>query len=287
MKKLLSKLYLLLLMAFTVFMMVVIWDVTLGKLVAEFRHRKLSQQATEIKAGKKEASETTTFKQAILEGEKRVKHYLGYRVLEQRWLKGHFHHIDFDFKPDKHNYCINCHGDMPHDKVKELRAFGNMHASFIGCQTCHVRLEGSARTGVFKWYDRTTGEIVDSPVEKGTQAGAYNAKIIPFERIDGRLQRVDTPERVAFARDYRKNEKTLTDIQKSKAKKIIHKIVSKKPYLCGDCHRKEGSMLPFKELGYPQERINVIVSTEVVGMIHKYTEFYMPRILHPGESEKK
>ncbi len=287
MKKLFSKLYLLVLMAVTVFFMVTIWNITFGHLVEEYRSRKRNLEIAEMKTEKKTASASTTFKKAILEGEKRVKHYLGYRVLEQRWLKGHFHHIDFDFKPDKNNYCITCHGDMPHDKVKELRAFGNMHASFIGCQTCHVKLAGDRKTGVFKWYDRTTGNIVASPVKQGTHPGTYNAKIIPFERVDGKLERIDTPERVEFARDYSENEKVLTDLQKSKAKTIIHKVVSKKPYICQDCHRQEASLLPFKALGYPQERINVIISTEVVGMINKYTEFYMPRILHPGLSEKE
>ncbi len=287
MKKLLSKLYLLALMVLTVLFMVVIWNVTFGHFVEEYHSIKRNLEIADMKAQQKNAPEKITFKEAILEGEERVKHYLGYRVLEQRWLKGHFHHIDFDFKPDQQNYCITCHGDMPHDKVKELRAFGNMHASFIGCQACHVKIEEAGKTGVFKWYDRTTGEIVASPVGEGIPPGAYDSKIIPFERIDGKLQRIDTPERVDFANEYRNNEKTLSDLQKSKAKTIIHKVVSKKPYICGDCHQKEASALPFKELGYSQNRIDVIVSTEVVGMINKYTEFYMPRILSPGFGEKE
>ena len=48
---------------------------------------------------------------------------------------------------DKSNYCITCHGDIPHDKVKEIRAFGNMHSSFISCQACHIRLEGAGDQG--------------------------------------------------------------------------------------------------------------------------------------------
>lgn len=287
MKKIFSRLYLLLLMVLTAFFMVVIWHITFGKLIREFRARKLNLKVTEMQAQQSKAAGTATFNQAILKGEKRVKYYLGYRVLEQRWLKGHFHHIDFDFKPDRHNYCITCHGDIPHDKVKELRAFGNMHAAFIGCQTCHVRLEGKASTGVFKWYDRTSGEIVPSPVRKSARPGGYEAKIIPFECVGGKLQRIDTPARIAFVKDYLKHEKSLTDIQKSKAQKIIHEVVSKKPYMCDDCHRQEGSLLPFTKLGYSRQRANVIVSTEVVGMIKKYTQFYMPQILNPGVIKKE
>lgn len=282
MKKLLSKLYILGTISLSVIFMVVIWKVTFGHVVEEYHSRKKNLEIAAFKEQQDKVSTATTFQKAILDQDQRVKHYLGYRVLEQLWLKGHFHHIDFDFKPDERNYCIECHGDLPHDKIKELRAFGNMHASFIACQTCHVQLEDGSASGVFKWYDRQTGAIVSSPVTQGVPPGMYNAKILPFEQIDGKLQRIDTAERIEFAREYRQTESTLTEIQKSKAKKIIHTIVSKKPYMCEDCHQKETPVLPLEDLGYPQHRIDTIISTEVIGMIRNYTKFYIPRILDPG-----
>lgn len=282
MKKLLSKLYTLGSMVLSVVFMIVIWKVTFGHIVEEYHFRKKNLEISEFKEQQKKTQVATTFQKAILEEEQRVKHYLGYRVLEQRWLKGHFHHIDFDFTPDKRNYCIECHGDLPHDKIKELRAFGNMHASLIACQTCHIRLENGTRSGVFKWYDRQTGGIVSSPVKQDVPPGMYNAKILPFEQVDSKLQRIDTVARIEFSREYRQRESTLSEIQKSKAKKIIHKIVSEKPYMCEDCHQKEAPILALKDLGYPQHRIDTIVSTEVIGMIKNYTKFYIPRILDPG-----
>jgi len=288
MKKLLSKLYILGFMVLTVFFMHIIWKVTFGHLVEEnhFRNKIVAIAKMKVEEDNKSKGEIT-FQEAILDGQERVKHYLGYRVLEEVRLKDHFHHIDFDFKPDKRSYCIECHGDMPHGKVKELRAFGNMHASYIACQTCHVRLEGDAKTGVFKWYHRVSGEIVPSPVREGVSPGAYDSKIVPFMRINGKLQRIDAQDRIDFAREYSEQEKTLTDMQKSKAKKIIHKVVSKKPYICEDCHQKEAPVLPFEDLGYPKKRIDAFISTEVVGMIRNYTKFYMPRILQPGFGNQK
>lgn len=284
MKKLISTLYILGCMVLTVFFMVIIWKVTFGHIVHEYRTRQMNIEIAKIKEEqKKEKEEKITFQKAILEGEERVKHYLGYRVLEQIRLEGHFHHIDFDFKPDRTNYCVDCHGDLPHNKIKELRAFANMHASFIACQTCHVVLEGEANSGVFKWYDRETGNIVKSPVKKEVAPGTYNAKIMPLERVNGRLQRIDTPERIEFSREYQKNEKNLTEIQKSKSQRIIHNIISKKPYLCEQCHQKENPVLPLAELGYPQHRIDTILSTEVIGMIKNYTKFYIPMMLNFDE----
>jgi hypothetical protein len=288
MKKLLSKLYIVGFMVLTVFFMHIIWKVTFAHLFEEHHFRNKAMAIAKMQPEDNEKSKgELLFEETILESQERVKHYLGYRIMEEMRIEGHFHHIDFDFKPDKSSYCIECHGDMPHGKVKELRAFGNMHASYIACQTCHVRLEGNEKTGVYKWYDRTTGEIVPSPVKEGVSSGAYGSKIIPFVRVEDKLQRIDTPERVDFAHQYSEKEKTLTDIQKSKAQKIIHKVVSKKPHMCEDCHQKEAPLLPFEKLGYPKTRTDAFVSTEVVGMIRNYTKFYMPRILHPGEIEKQ
>jgi hypothetical protein len=284
MKKILTKLYILIGLVATVFFTLLIWNLTFGKIVKEYHNRQQLETIIKDRALAKEEKDRSeaSFKEAIIESEETVKHYLGYRVLEQRFIKGHFHHIDFNFKPDNRSYCITCHGDIPHDKHKELRAFDNMHASFIACQTCHVRLEGDAQTGVFKWYDRETGAIIESPVKEGMRPGTYNAKILPFERVSGTLQPVDTPERIAFVREYRETEKTLSEVQKTKAKSIIHNIVSKKPYVCEDCHQKEAPLLPFQELGFPQHRIDTMVSNEVIGMIKKYTDFYIPLILEPG-----
>jgi len=284
-KKVMSKLYILGFMVLTVFFMFIIWKVTFGHLVDSNHLRKRAEAiAKDVgeKQEKKEEKVGVTFKETILEGEERVKHYLGYKVLEELRIKDHFHHIGFDFKPDKRSYCIGCHGDMPHSKIKEIRAFANMHASYIACQTCHVKLEGSETAGEFKWYDRTTGEIVPSPVKEGALPGTYDSKIIPFVPIDGLLQRIDTQERIDFAREYSEMEKTLTDIQKAKAKQIIHKIVSQKPYMCEDCHRKESPVLPYEKLGYKKRRIDAFIGTEVVGMIRNYTKFFIPKMLHPG-----
>jgi len=289
-KKLFSKLYILAFMVLTVFFMLIIWKVTFGHLVdTNFLKNRIEEIEKDVsqKQEKEKVSTGLTFKESILQGEERVKHYLGYKVLEELRIKDHFHHIGFDFKPDQRSYCIGCHGDMPHSKIKEIRAFANMHASYIACQTCHVKLEGAERTGVFKWYDRTTGDIVPSPVKEGVSPGSYQSKIIPFVKINGKFQRIDTQERIQFAKDYSEMEKTLTDIQKAKAKKIIHKIVSQKPYLCEDCHQKEAPALPYEELGYNKKRIDAFEGTEVSGMIRNYTKFFIPKMLHPGLSESE
>ncbi|MGB3211386.1 MAG: cytochrome c3 family protein [Desulforhopalus sp.] len=282
MKWFFTKLYILAFMGLTVFFSVLIWNLTFAHLIHEYHARKGHVSIEEARKLIEEGPERQTFEQIILESEDRVKHYLGYRVLEEQRIEGHFHHIGLDIGPDNRSYCRSCHGDMPHDSVKDIRSFLNMHAFFVACQTCHVKLKDDKKTNVFKWYDRKTGELADSPVN-GAPPGTYNAKVIPFIRENGRIERIDSQDRIDFVRDYRLNERSLSEGQKSKAKKIIHKIISKTPVMCEECHTSEKALLPLAELGYPKARIDSITSTEVVGMIKNYTKFYMPKILSPGD----
>lgn len=283
-KTVLSKIYLLLIMLFMVFCSIVTYKLTFAHIIHEYLERKeIEAPEKERKKHEKEAKKNLTFEQ-LLSTEERVQHNLGYRVIDERRIKGHFHHIDYDAPSDKRSYCIGCHGDMPHDKVKALRAFLNMHAAYVACQVCHMKLEGANKTGIYRWYDRETGEIVESPAGESSRPGMYKAKIIPFELVDGKPVRVDNDERTQFALEFRNAEKQgkVSEAQKSKAKKLIHNILAEHPHMCEDCHQKEAPLLPFTKLGFSQKRIDQFVSTEVVGMIRNYTKFYMPRMLNPG-----
>ncbi len=286
MKDFLTKLYIIAWMGLAVVFIYVIWQVTFQHVIEEYQERQEAVEIEEMREEIQKEQDKSSFQKIILESEETVKLYLGYRVLEEKRIEGHFHHIDFEIGPDKRSLCIKCHGDMPHDNIPELRAFLNMHAFFINCLTCHVNIDKSKVQVIYKWYDRTTGEIVESPVGK-SKPGTYKAKIIPLEVINNEPQRIDSKENIDFAAEYTEAEKGLTEAQKSRAKKLIHKRVAEKPHVCQDCHQKENPLLPLRSLGYTDERRNIVLSTEVVGMIDKYTEFFIPKMLHPGESKKK
>lgn len=265
----------------TIVYMVLIWNLTFGHLVHEISKRRAERKQVEVLKAQKQQGTIKSLQKTLFASNERVKHYLGYRVIDTIRLAGHFHHIDFELKPDKRSHCIKCHGDMPHDKVKETRAFWNMHAFFMACETCHVRLDDPKAPPAYKWYDRETGNIVSSPVTNA-RPGSYSAKIVPFERVDGKLSRVDTDDRIAFAAEFVKVQPTLNEFQKSKALQMIHQANSKKPHVCDDCHRRDQPILSFRELGYPDERIASMESNEVVGMIEKYKTFFLPEFIKPG-----
>lgn len=57
----------------------------------------------------------------------------------QRGPLAHFHAIPTWYSPDPGTGCTEagCHGALPHGKRKEVRAFLNMHTTFVDCQVCH------------------------------------------------------------------------------------------------------------------------------------------------------
>jgi len=45
-----------------------------------------------------------------------------------------------------------------------------------------------------------------------------------------------------------------------------------------DCHKKDG-YLNFVKLGFPKNRVDHLVSTEVASMITNYETFYLPEVI--------
>ena len=70
-------------------------------------------------------------------------------VREDRFKRGpmaHFHVIPPWYTPDPGNGCATsgCHAALPHGERKEVRAFLNMHTTFVDCQVCHREEEPAA-----------------------------------------------------------------------------------------------------------------------------------------------
>ncbi len=57
----------------------------------------------------------------------------------ERGPVAHFHAIPTWYEQDEGNSCTTagCHSGLPHGERKEVRAFLNMHTTFVDCQTCH------------------------------------------------------------------------------------------------------------------------------------------------------
>lgn len=238
------------------------------------------------------SAEEKAFARFVKEQDATATTDLGYVVIKEQYIRGHFHRIGMTVESDETSVCVRCHGAVPHDKVKSIRAFLNMHAFYLACETCHIRHKESEAPWSFRWYDKHNGQIIDNPpglvsLEK-EKYGNYGAKIAPgTATADGGFRLINGEKERAFVVDYLEKKDQLSSMQQSKMKQVIHRLVDEKPLICDDCHTVEGTpYLPFAELGYPPRRLRDVTSTEVVGMIKKYSQFYLPKLLAPGQTRE-
>ncbi|MGD8590503.1 MAG: hypothetical protein PVG22_16895 [Chromatiales bacterium] len=291
-KNLIFKAYVIFLMAFTLwygyFMYPLIFGFE-GKEEAEASLKELGHAGTE---------EERLFVSLISDKEETKKIDLGDRVIEQPYIEGRFHHIGFRVEEDKASTCVNCHGNVPHNKSKEIRSFLNMHAFYTACQTCHIQAKDDSVKYTFRWYDTNTGDQTVNPpalveIEEKFAHGAtdyypvygnYGAKIAPgtFEESVFTFTKGTSKEIVDA---YIKEEKQLSTQKKSQMIEFIHNGISKQPVLCMQCHNREDPYLPYAELGYPPRRIEELTNSEVVGMVEKYKEFFLPNFVSPSTEE--
>jgi hypothetical protein len=193
---------------------------------------------------------------------------------------GHFHMVDADiFQTAPYEpICRTCHGTYAHNKDKKIRSILNSHEGFLACAVCHVRKDPADKTFSFIWVDRETGRT--SKAVEG-EYGKFPAKIFP-QKISAKGQpTIIRPISEKAAQQYLKYKDKFTPDQVAQAKAKLHEHVSKKPVLFNECHRKEG-YLNFAGLGFPQNRVDHLTSSEVVTMIQKYETFYLPEVLDFG-----
>jgi hypothetical protein len=193
----------------------------------------------------------------------------------------HFHMVDEvvhqpePFQP----ICLSCHGTFPHSKEKKVRSILNFHTGYMACAVCHYRKDPSDRTFSFVWVDRVTG--ITSRKADG-EYGKYPSKIFPVRITAENAETIIHPVSEKSAREYLELKDRFTPDQMAEAKVKLHEQVSHKPVLCVDCHKKDG-YLDFVKLGFPKNRVNHLVSTEVASMIEKYETFYLPAVIDFGK----
>ena len=291
-RKIIFKLYVVALMCFTVwygtFMFPLIFGFT-GKEEAAESLREIGKAGTE---------EEEMFVKLIAEQTKKTTTDLGYKVIEQPYIEGRFHHIGFEIDQDLASPCIRCHGTVPHDKSKEVRSFLNMHAFYLACETCHVLPKKGDPKWQFRWLDKKGGGVVSNPPklvnidiphqddpgkEKYVSYGNYGAKIAPGYMENGQFRFISTEKDIEFVMGYIKKQDMLGTAQQSQMKKVIHRKVGNKPIECTSCHKEQNYYVPFDKLGYPPRRLEELTSTSVVGMIQKYKKFWIASFLTPGK----
>jgi len=290
-KKTVFRFYVIVLMGFTLwygyFMYPLIFGFE-GKEDAEMSLKELGHAGTD---------EEKMFIHLISEQTRTKKTDLGYRVIDQPYIEGRFHNIGFKIQQDNASICVRCHGNVPHDKSKDIRSFLNMHAFYLACETCHSQPKKGDPSWDFRWSSKDNGKLVGNPsalvaiekmytsksaAEQYPVYGNYGAKIAPVSNDMGAYRLLHGSKEMVFVRRYLVEQERLGPAQKSQMKRIIHRKVSNKPVQCNECHRDENQYIPFAELGYPPTRLRELTNVAAVGMIKKYKKFYIPSFLKPG-----
>jgi hypothetical protein len=192
------------------------------------------------------------------------------------------------------NVCFTCHGDFPHSKEPMIRTLLNMHTQFIGCLTCHVDDRKVPESVVrLRWLNYSGIKVQGKPFGTDLQADSgylvetddVYSKIVAYGQTDAgeKLLEVtlDDPE----AREFAKIQHTLSDHDREAVKKSFHKLVSPKGRFCSRCHAEENrSYIPFRELGFSERRTRDLTNLNMIGMVQKYKNFYMPSLMRSDKS---
>ncbi|MCK9295503.1 MAG: hypothetical protein M0P70_10510, partial [Desulfobulbaceae bacterium] len=208
---------------------------------------------------------------------------------ETKYIR-HFHNIDdtVTLKLASPQFCVTCHGTLPHSKAPDIRSFLNMHSYFMACEVCHDREENYSGKFNYVWYDNMTNEKVDK-IEGSN--GVYGARLIPVLVSDSNngseIRRMDEAEDPNFIKSYIAQKDILTPEEQGKAKVIIHKNMAKKPVQCTECHSSKQPYIDLARVGYSQKRAESLYRTEVADMINRYMQFYLPTMFDPDLMRKQ
>lgn len=119
--------------------------------------------------------------------------------------------------------------------------------------------------------DPATGFVVETD--------DYYSKIVAYTSKNGGRQLLEKTEESPDVREFVQLRGQFTDREREIYKKSLHKLVSPKGRFCTRCHREEDkSYLPFKKLGFSEQRITDLTNINIVGIVEKYRQFYMPTL---------
>ena len=212
----------------------------------------------------------------------------------------HFHNSpeEAPYSKGKQPVCYYCHGEYPHAKKPMVRTLLNMHTQFIGCMTCHTDSKKVPEEQlVLKWLNYsgipTKGKPFGTDVDPETggliKTDDYFSKIVAYRKTpDGREELLEITEDSEEAREFIAVRGTLTTQQQGAIKKMFHTLVNPVGRFCTRCHAPENeSYIPFRELGFSDKRVTALTNLNIVGLVQKYKEFYIPTIFRGRMSKEE
>ena len=200
----------------------------------------------------------------------------------------HFHNVPKENRVDmgKKSVCFQCHGDYPHTKIRMVRTLLNMHTQFVGCMTCHTDTRKKPEESyTFRWLNYSGIEVqgphfgtdIDQDTGYLIDTDDYYSKIVVYSSQNGEEELMEIIEENSDAIEFLQVKDKQSDENKEAIKNRFHELVMPKGRFCTRCHTdEEKSYLPFRALGFSEQRIGDVTNLNIVGIVEKYREFYMP-----------
>jgi len=198
--------------------------------------------------------------------------------------KRQFHNVYNINRPNlgKKPVCFYCHGDFPHSKQRNIRVLLNMHTQFTGCLTCHNDPRKVNQDNLrFAWLNysgiKVTGPHFGTDIDPESgfliKTDDYYSKIVVYSEQGGETKLLEIPETNPKAQIFIAIRNQLTISERQSIKRTIHKNVVRKARTCTRCHASEDrSYLPFRQLGFSQQRISDITNPKIISIVNKYSE---------------
>ncbi len=182
--------------------------------------------------------------------------------------------------------CATCHALYPHSKNKKVRAFLNMHTSYVVCEVCHLD-KSVIKEAVYEWQSPEDVAFKGNPY-----ASFYNNETGRVERRENQISRLtvkaivrgekrsvlnimDNKEAIEFL----ETEAGMKPEEREKELIVFHKDIGKTDLsvACNDCHSAKG-VLDFYKLGFSAKRSNDLKFLNIKGLVTKYESFVLPNL---------
>ena len=173
--------------------------------------------------------------------------------------------------------CTKCHTAYPHKKGK-YAAFLNMHAGFLTCTVCHVKIGASSYSWI-KIKGKKIYPVSGGPDRYGTTYIKYGDEIVlSGEFDDARIgplvngKPLDIPYKLVKDKIDKKDPLFTS--------KLHGYVVKEGIYSCKDCHLSPKPPLDLKALGFSKERIEEIKGKDVIiKALIKGKKIYFPEFI--------
>jgi hypothetical protein len=111
------------------------------------------------------------------------------------------------------------------------------------------------------------------------------SKIVAYSDFEGKERLLEITDEDPQAKEFVELHDSLSDHDRESVKKTFHKLIMPKGRFCSRCHTEEDkSYLPFRKLGFSDRRVQDLTNLNIIGLVQKYRDFYLPSLMKSEQS---